>query len=75
MKIIRDEELCGIMMTPLFCSWGIKRCNVKDCKEQPSTILVGDNGEFGKAKRAGICEKHYQQGNKKGGTELIFEWN
>ena len=75
MKIIRDEEMAGIMMIPLIIDWGIKRCNVKDCKENPNTIIVGDKGEFGNHKRVGLCEKHYQQGNKKGGTKLTFVFN
>lgn len=40
MKIIRDEEMGGIMMIPLFQQWGVNRCNIKDCTEKHTTICV-----------------------------------
>lgn len=67
MNIIRDNELNGIMMIPLFLQWGIKRCNVKDCKERHTTILTGT--EVG---AIGLCEKHYAD-VKKGKVDFIIE--
>jgi hypothetical protein len=40
MEIIRDEELGGIMMIPLFHQYEITRCNIKDCTDKPTTICV-----------------------------------
>jgi len=34
MNIIRDEELGGLMMIPLFQQWNVKRCNIKGCTEK-----------------------------------------
>lgn len=71
MKIIRDEEMYGTMMIPLLCDWGIKECAVAECRENPNTIIVAeDRQEFKGAKRFGLCEKHFQNCNKKGGGTL-----
>jgi hypothetical protein len=62
MNIIRDDELFGLMMIPLFQQWNIHRCNIKDCKEKPTTIITGipDVPIFG------MCEKHYDECKKAG---------
>ena len=61
MNIIRDEESFGIMMIPLFHQWNISRCNVKDCRNKPTTILTGI------IERAiGLCEEHYEESKKAG---------
>lgn len=54
MNIIRDEEMFGMMMIPLLISWGVKRCNVRDCKDKPTTIITGLIKQ-----PFGLCEKHY----------------
>ena len=72
MKVIRDEEGLGIFMIPLFVDWKIRRCNVKDCKEKPTTI-ISQLAEG--APMSGWCEKHYQDFKTSGrfdGT-LIFD--
>lgn len=70
MNIIRDEETFGIMMIPLFVDWNIRRCNFKDCKERPNTIIT-DAG----CSNFGLCENHYQMANVEGGAILSLEWN
>lgn len=70
MKIIRDEEGHGLFMIPLLVEWGIKCCNVVDCKSQPNTIIAGMEN----APMFGLCEEHFQQGNVSGGTTLELEW-
>lgn len=70
MKVIRDEQLNGILMIPLFTQWGINRCNVKDCKEKHTTIIEGAiNQPFG------LCEKHYSECKEAGKINftLIFD--
>lgn len=71
MKAIRDNDWFGIAMIPLFADWEIRRCNVKDCKEKPTTIIteVLENQAFG------LCETHYQEALSKGKLEatLIFD--
>lgn len=71
MKIIRDEEYDGIMMIPLFVDWGVKRCNVEHCTQQPTTIVAGlaDNV-------IGMCEEHYQAASQQpGGVRFTFVWD
>lgn len=64
MEIIRDENQDGMntpsmFMVPLLVSWGIKRCNLKDCKNNPTTIITGtEAGVFG------MCEDHFQEAKK-----------
>lgn len=58
MQIIRDEELGGLLMIPLFHQWHIKRCNVKGCKNVPTTILLDPAEGWN---RIGMCEEHYQE--------------
>lgn len=69
MKIIRDNEFGGIMMIPLLCDWGIRRCNVKGCTEKPNTIVsqLAEDVPI-----CGFCEKHYQDANKPGGTNFVL---
>ena len=72
MEIIRDEECAGIMMIPLLHQWGIKRCHFRNCTKQPNTIIKNAHP---KAPVFGLCEEHYQAGNKPGGTkmDLVFD--
>lgn len=72
MKIIRDNELGGLMMIPLLCQWGIRRCNVKDCREKPTTIVTRITPDIS---QCGLCEAHFQELNSPDGIEvtLIFD--
>jgi len=72
MKIIRDEECCGLMMIPLLCQWGIKRCNVENCREKPTTIVQGLAADI---PLCGFCEKHFQEANVSGGANFTLEFN
>lgn len=69
MQIIRDEVFSGIMMIPLFTQYGINRCNIKDCKEKHTTIVVHEKAIFG------MCEKHFLEGKEKGEMTLKIEFN
>jgi len=71
MNVIRDEELNGLGMIPLFFSWGIRRCNMKDCKNKPSTIIANTLSP----KPFGLCEDHYQQGVKEGTMKMVLEFD
>ena len=72
MKIIRDEEHGGLMMIPLFVDWNVKRCNVKGCTNEPSTIVTGLTKD---APISGFCEEHFQQANVPGGKAFDMEWD
>ena len=72
MRVIRDNEMGGILMIPLLVDWRIRRCNVAGCREKPNTI-IGGAGEG--IAVFGLCEGHYQQGNVEGGTHYDLEWN
>ena len=72
MGIIRDTEFGGLMMIPLLCDWNIKRCNIKDCKEKPTTIATGflkDGEAFG------LCECHYKDWEKTGLLKTTLEFD
>jgi len=72
MNIIRDNELGGLMMIPLFVDWHIRRCNAKGCRERPTTIISG----AGEGIRVfGLCEADFQRGNMEGGTNYDLEWD
>ena len=72
MKIIRDNQLGGIAMIPLLYDWRIRRCNQQGCTNIPNTIIAnaGDGIPV-----FGLCEDHFQQGNKEGGTTLNLVWD
>jgi hypothetical protein len=72
MKIIRDNELGGIMMIPLLVDWHVRRCNVKGCAEKPNTIIAGTSEQV---PIYGLCEQHFQLGNRPGGATitLVFD--
>lgn len=69
MQIIRDEELGGIMMIPLFSQYQIARCNIKGCSEKPTTICIHEQANFG------LCEKHLLEGKEAGTMKLQLEFD
>jgi hypothetical protein len=69
MQIIRDEELGGIMMIPLFSQYNIHRCNIKGCSEKATTICIHEQANFG------LCENHYREGKKAGSMKLQLEFD
>lgn len=70
MNIIRDEDFKGLMMIPLLIQWNVDRCNVKDCKENPTTIITGViKCSFG------LCEKHYNKFKEKGKLECTLDFS
>jgi hypothetical protein len=74
MKIIRDEVMTGILMIPLFQQYGIKRCNVKDCKEKPSTIVTECVDSAGYRLDFALCEVHYQECKQSGKIDYSLEF-
>lgn len=78
-KFIRDKGGFGLFMIPLFVDWGIKRCNIKGCKNKPSTIVRVTPDEYPAEPKGfsfGLCEGHYQEGKAQEGTvqlELEFD--
>lgn len=76
MKIIRDDQLHGFAMLPLFFDWNVRRCNITNCKNQPSTILTQVHPEA--PGPAGLCEEHYQEFLQPGGHlefQATMEWD
>ena len=69
MNIIRDNDLGGIAMIPLFCDWHIYRCNVKNCTDEPTTIITQLQDDL---PAVGMCEKHYQEANQPDGAKFTF---
>lgn len=72
MKIIRDEETAGLMMIPLFCDWGVRRCNVKGCTNKPTTIISQLAPD---APVSGWCEDHYQDFKNSGRFDGTLEFD
>lgn len=58
MSIIRDPDGCHVFTQCLMMDWGIRRCNVENCTERPTTIWTLPDNKGA----AGLCETHYQQG-------------
>lgn len=79
MNIIRDAEQDGmntpaISMIPIFVSWGIRRCNIVDCKNNPTTIITNIPDVPG-ISALGMCEHHYQEAvNTKGNYKFNAEF-
>jgi len=73
MKIIRDDDGCIVPMMPLFYDWGVRRCNVKGCRNRPTTIIQGIAPNM---PLIGMCEEHFQAANKpEGGVRYVFEFD
>ena len=72
MKVIRDNELFGLMMIPLLVDWGIKRCNIKGCQAKPNTIIAETSDEV---PVYGLCEAHFQQGNQGTPIDIMLEFD
>lgn len=63
MEIIRDEEMHGIFMIPLFHQYGVHYCHVEGCQNKATTLLI-DNGTA--IPVIGICEGHFSQAKQDG---------
>jgi hypothetical protein len=72
MNVIRDEEMNGLMMIPLFQQWGIHRCNVRNCKEKPSTIITEITIE---CPVFALCEKHYNECKESGKISCTLDFD
>jgi hypothetical protein len=58
MEVIRDEEMHGLMMIPLFTQYGIHRCNVRECTEKPTSIILNIRED---CPIFALCETHFQE--------------
>ena len=70
MNVIRDEDCKGLMMIPILVQWNISRCNIKDCKENPTTIITGAI-----KKPFVLCEKHYEKFKNAGKLECTLDFS
>ena len=70
MYVIRNEEANGIGMIPLLIAWKIARCNIKDCKNKPNTIIANTSAPV-----FGMCEEHYQEAVQAGKVKLELEFD
>lgn len=68
MQIIRDEHH-PIMMIPFFSQHGVTRCNIKDCREKPTTVCLHEQANFG------LCEQHYQSFKQQGEVKMSLDFN
>jgi hypothetical protein len=70
MQIIRDKEFHDLTMIPLFVSWNLHRCNIRDCKEKQTTIVVDlIDRPFA------LCEKHFEECSKTGKIDTILDFD
>lgn len=59
LRIIRDDGIFGhITTTCLGIDWGIRRCNIKGCRETTLGAIVSDPEN---KIIYGLCEKHYTE--------------
>lgn len=72
MKIIRDNELNGLLMIPLLIDWKVKRCNIRGCTNKPNTIVTQLAEGI---PVAGFCEEHYQMCNAPNGAQIDLEFD
>ena len=70
MRIIREDGI-DFGARALCIEWGLTRCNQKECRNPPNTIIQGASPQ---ASLFALCEQHYQQGNVPGGTKLSLEF-
>ena len=65
MNIIRDEDMFGLAMMALLHQWGINCCKIRDCCENPTTIITGLT-----ERPFGLCEEHYKECVKNNFTKI-----
>jgi hypothetical protein len=70
MKIVRDNEMNGILMIPLWQQYQLHRCNVAYCKERQTTIVI----DLVSVPFA-ICEKHYKEFSESGKIECTLHFD
>jgi hypothetical protein len=70
MSIIRDKEMNGILMIPLWSEYNLHRCNVSGCKEKQTTLVLE------KAERPfAVCETHYKLFNRPEGYSCTLDFD
>ena len=72
MNIIRDPEMAGIGTMALCIQWGVRRCNLRGCRERPTTIVTGISNEV---PLLGLCEPHFEQADEEGGLDGTFDFD
>ena len=72
MKIIRDPETAGVFTMALCIDWGVRRCNVRGCRERPTTIITGVSEEV---PTLGLCEPHFEEGDTPDGLKGTFDFD
>jgi len=73
MRIIRDEGPLGaLLMIPVFTEFHVKRCNVRGCRNVPTTVVTGvkeAGGSFG------LCEKHHNEARTSGKLDVTLDFD
>ncbi len=70
MTVIRDEDLGGVMMIPLWHQYNLHRCNVRDCTNKQTTIVAGLLD-----RPFALCEQHYTTAKTNGTIEYTLDFN
>ena len=71
MQVIRDDQLFGLGMIPLFSQWNIRRCNVAGCRSKPTTIITG----IPDVEAFGLCEDHHDECEVKGELDFTLDFD
>ncbi len=72
MKIVRDNDLSGILMIPLWNQYNIHRCNVRDCNNKQTTLIL----EFSdKCPVFAMCDHHYFECKNSGQINCTLDFD
>lgn len=75
---IHDDGPLGSIETQALCiNWGVRRCNVSACTAKPNAIISGipNPEEVEELVTIGLCEDHYQQGQRDGRLAGTFDFD
>ncbi len=75
MRVIRDKEMNGLLLIPLFNQYGLHRCNVRDCDKRPKAIVIEFEMNGSEVQPFAICEDHDNEFTTKGEINCIIDWN
>ena len=70
MTVIKDNELGGLLMIPIWEQYNLHRCNVRGCKNK-QRVFIPDLAEQPFA----LCEHHYNEFKSKGEINCILDFD
>lgn len=70
MMVARDNQMNGLLMIPIWQKYNLHRCNVRNCTEKQTTLVL----ELAEVPFA-LCESHYNEFSNSGEINCTLDFD